>query len=82
MVGTNMCGLCEALIFAHKGGISLDKMIDLLNNGAAGSFALKNLGPRIIKRDLDPGFYVEHFVKDLKIILEESERMNIKLPAT
>jgi len=50
--------------------------------GAGGSFSLSVLGPRILKRDFDPGFYVEHFVKDLGIVLEESERMGIKLPVT
>ena len=57
-------------------------MIELLNKGAAGSFSLEKLAPRMLKRDFEPGFYVEHFVKDLGIILEESRRMEISLPGT
>lgn len=55
-------------------------MINLLSKGAAGSFSLEKLGPRMMKRDFEPGFYVEHFVKDLGIVLEESKRMNISVP--
>ena len=55
-------------------------MITLLNKGAAGSFTLEKLAPRMLKRDFNPGFYVEHFVKDLSIVLEESRRMNLGLP--
>ena len=57
-------------------------MISLLSKGAAGSFQLEKLGPRMLKRDFDPGFYVEHFVKDLGIVLEESKRMGIAVPGT
>ncbi len=55
-------------------------MIKLLNKGAAGSFQLEKLGPRILRRDFEPGFYVEHFIKDLGIALEECKRMEICLP--
>ena len=55
-------------------------MIKLLNKGAAGSAQLNNLAPRILKRNFEPGFYVEHFVKDLGIALDECRRMNIALP--
>lgn len=55
-------------------------MIKLLSKGAAGSFQLEKLGPRILKRDFEPGFYVEHFVKDLGIALDESRRMGLCLP--
>ena len=57
-------------------------MIELLSKGGAGSFQLEKLGPRMMKRDFDPGFYVEHFVKDLGIALEESKRMGISVPGT
>ena len=77
-----MIGTCEALIYGHKAGIQLDQMIELLKGGAAGSFTLAKLAPRMLKRDFEPGFYVEHFVKDLGIILDESKRMNISLPGT
>lgn len=81
MIATTMCGLCEALIYGHKAGLDLSQLIDLLKNGAAGSFSLEKLGPRMIKRNFDPGFYVEHFVKDLGIALDESKRMGIAMPS-
>lgn len=57
-------------------------MIQLLQGGAAGSFTLEKLGPRMLRRDFEPGFYVEHFVKDLGICLDESKRMGISMPGT
>ena len=80
MIANKILGVCEALIYGQKAGLNLNQMIDLLKGGAAGSFQLAGLGPRILKRDFDPGFYVEHFVKDLGIALEECRRMNIGLP--
>ena len=77
-----MVGVCESLLFAQKAGLNIDQMIQLLSKGAAGSFSLQVLAPRMLKRDFEPGFYVEHFVKDLGIILDESRRMGIALPGT
>eukprot|EP00924_Labyrinthula_sp_SR-Ha-C_P005789 snap_masked-scaffold_14-processed-gene-5.42-mRNA-1 protein AED:0.03 eAED:0.03 QI:670/0.5/0.66/1/0/0.66/3/112/95 len=57
-------------------------MIDLLQGGGAGSFTLQKLAPRMLKRDFEPGFYVEHFVKDLGIALTEAKKMKISLPGT
>ena len=57
-------------------------MISLLSKGAAGSFSLEALGPRMLRRDFEPGFYVEHFVKDLGIVLDESKRMGLSVPGT
>jgi len=82
MVAASMIGVCEAMIYSYKAGIKLDQMVDLLKGGAAGSFTLAKLAPRMINRDFKPGFYVEHFVKDLGIVLDESKRMNISLPGT
>ena len=82
MIANNMVGVCEALIFGHKAGVELDKMIELLKGGGAGSFSLADLGPRMLKRDFEPGFYVEHFVKDLGIVLEEARRMDLCVPGT
>jgi len=70
-----MIGVCEALIYGHKAGLDLHNMITLLSKGGAGCFSLEKLAPRMLRRDFDPGFYVEHFVKDLGIALEESRRM-------
>ena len=82
MIASTMVGLCEALIYGHRAGLQLDSMIDLLAKGAAGSFSLDKLAPRMLRRDFEPGFYVEHFVKDLGIVLDESKRMGISLPGT
>jgi 3-hydroxyisobutyrate dehydrogenase len=80
MIANNLFGVCEALIYGQKSGLNLDQMVQLLSKGAAGSFQLSGLAPRILKRDLDPGFFVEHFVKDLGIALDECKRMGIALP--
>jgi 3-hydroxyisobutyrate dehydrogenase len=80
LVGAGMIGICEALLYAHRAGLDLNKVLESTTSGAAGSWALSNLAPRIIRDDFAPGFYVEHFLKDLAIILEESKRMNLKLP--
>ena len=80
LVAAGMVGICEALLYAHRAGLDLNKVLESVSSGAAGSWALSNLAPRIIRGDFAPGFYVEHFLKDLKIILEESKRMNLKLP--
>jgi len=75
LIAGTMNGMCESLLYGHKAGLDLKEMVNALKPGAAGSFSLSVLGPRILKRDFDPGFYVEHFVKDLGIVLEESEQM-------
>lgn len=80
LVAAGMVGICEALLYAHRAGLDLNKVLESVSSGAAGSWALSNLAPRIIRGDFAPGFYVEHFLKDLKIILEESKRMKLKLP--
>jgi 3-hydroxyisobutyrate dehydrogenase len=79
-IANNMIGVCEGLIYGHKAGLDLNQLITLLSKGAAGSFSLEKLGPRMLRRDFDPGFYVEHFVKDLGIALEEARRMQLGLP--
>mmetsp|Transcript_527 Transcript_527/g.598 ORF Transcript_527/g.598 Transcript_527/m.598 type:complete len:300 (-) Transcript_527:14-913(-) len=80
VISQNMNGVAEALIYAHKMGLDLEETIKTLTGGAANSFSLSVLGPRILKRDFDPGFYVEHFVKDMEIALEEARRANLSLP--
>lgn len=62
IIANNMVGVCEALLYGHKVGLNLDQMISLLAKGGGGSFSLEKLGPRILKRDFEPGFYVEHFI--------------------
>jgi 3-hydroxyisobutyrate dehydrogenase len=72
-------GVCEGLLYAYKAGLDCNAVIDLLSEGAAGSFSLKVYGPRIMNRDFEPGFFVEHFFKDLGIALSESKRMGLEL---
>ena len=80
MIANTLFGVCEALIYGQKSGLNLDQMIKLLNKGAAGSAQLEKLAPRMLRRDFQPGFYVEHFVKDLGIAIAECKRMEITLP--
>ena len=80
MLASTMIGTCEGLVYGHKAGLKLDDLVALLSKGAAHSFTLANWMPKALKRDFSPGFYVEHFVKDLNICLEEARRMNICLP--
>ena len=77
-----MVGICEALIFAQKAGLDHAKMVSLLQGGSASSANLTSLGPRMLRRDFEAGFYVEHFVKDLGIVLDESRRMGLKIQGT
>ena len=65
-----MMGVAEALMFASKMNLDLNKVIKTLSLGGAQSTALQNLGPRMVNRDLGPGFYVEHYLKDMEIALE------------
>jgi 3-hydroxyisobutyrate dehydrogenase len=80
LVGVNMVGVCEALLYAYRAGLDLNAVLESVASGAAGSWALSNLAPRAIRGDFKPGFFVEHLLKDLAIILEESRRMNLALP--
>ncbi|MBI2485793.1 MAG: NAD(P)-dependent oxidoreductase [Deltaproteobacteria bacterium] len=80
VVAGTMIGVCESLIYAYKAGLDVEMMLSSISEGAASSWLLCNLAPRILKRDYDPGFFVEHFVKDMEIALEEASRMNLSLP--
>ncbi|HMC11925.1 MAG TPA: NAD(P)-dependent oxidoreductase, partial [Pirellulaceae bacterium] len=80
LIATNMIGVCEALLYAYKAGLDLPTVLQSVAPGAAGSWSLSNLGPRIIANNFDPGFFVEHFIKDMGIALAEASRMGISLP--
>ncbi|MEM7413675.1 MAG: NAD(P)-dependent oxidoreductase [Myxococcota bacterium] len=80
LVANNMIGVCEALVYAVRAGLDPETVLASVAKGAAGSFLLSGLAPRMIAGDYAPGFYVEHFVKDLGIVLAESARMGIDLP--
>lgn len=79
LVAAGMIGICEALLYGYKAGLNLSTVLKSVSSGAAGSWSLSNLAPRIIDNNFDPGFFVEHFVKDMGIVLAEARRMNISL---
>lgn len=79
-IAGTMIGVCESLLYGNKAGLDLDTMLSSIGGGAARCWTLENLAPRVIKRNFDPGFYVEHFIKDMSIALKESEAMGLSLP--
>jgi 3-hydroxyisobutyrate dehydrogenase len=80
LIAANMIAVCEGLLYGYKAGLDLETVFKSVSVGAAGSKALEVLGPRIMARNFEPGFYVEHFIKDMGIALQEAERMNLCLP--
>ncbi len=80
LISTGMIGVCEALVYGHRAGLDLPTVLRSVSSGAAGSWSLTNLGPRIIENNFDPGFFVEHFIKDMGIALAESRRMGLSMP--
>lgn len=80
LIATNMIGVCEALLYGHQAGLDLPTVMESVASGAAGSWSLSNLGTRIIDNNFDPGFFVEHFIKDMGIALDEAKRMGLSLP--
>jgi 3-hydroxyisobutyrate dehydrogenase len=80
LIATGMIGVCEALLYGYKAGLNLETVLESVSSGAAGSWNLSNLAPRIIANNFAPGFFVEHFIKDMGIVLDESRRMGLSLP--
>lgn len=80
LIATNMIGVCEALLYGYRAGLDLPTVLTSVGSGAAGSWSLANLGPRIIANRFEPGFFVEHFLKDMGIALAEAQRMGLALP--
>ena len=80
LIATGMIGVCEALLYGYKAGLDLETVMKSVSSGAAGSWSLSNLGPRIIGNNFDPGFFVEHFIKDMGIALEESRNLGLSMP--
>ena len=81
VIAGTMCGVSEALLYGAKAGLNLEKMVATISKGAAGCWTLDNLAPRVLKGDYEPGFMVEHFIKDMGIALEEAEKMELSLPS-
>lgn len=82
MVAGTMTGMIEMFAYAEKAGLDLEEVVKTLSGGAAQNRSLDNYASRIIQEDYSPGFFVKHFIKDLKIVLSEAKRMNLELPAT
>jgi len=79
LAGT-IIGVCESLLYGYKAGLDLDTMLSSITKGAAQCWILDNLAPKMVQRNFDPGFFVEHFEKDLGIALDECKRMNLAMP--
>ncbi|QUW21717.1 NAD(P)-dependent oxidoreductase [Sporosarcina sp. Marseille-Q4063] len=79
-IATNMIGVCEAIVYAEQAGLDPENVLKSISTGAAGSWSLSNLAPRMLKDDFEPGFYVKHFLKDMDIALAEAEQMGLNLP--
>lgn len=79
-IASNMISVCEALVYAQKAGLDPDTVLKSISSGAAGSWSLSNLAPRIIAGNYEPGFYVKHFIKDMGIALREADKMKLELP--
>ncbi len=80
VIAGTMIGMCESLLYGQKAGLDLSTMLSSISGGAAACWSLDNLAPRIVKGDFEPGFFVDHFIKDMGIALEEARSMNISLP--
>jgi len=80
LIASGMIGLCEAMLYAEKSGLDPLTVLQSVGGGAAASWGLSNLWPRMIADDFEPGFFVEHFIKDMGIALDEAHRMGLTLP--
>lgn len=79
-IASNMIGVTEAISYAKKAGLHPDRVLRSISSGSAGSWSLSNLVPRMVEGDFEPGFYIKHFIKDMKIALDEAERMGMDAP--
>lgn len=80
LIASTMIGVVESLLYAYKAGNDLNDVINVIGKGAAGCWSINNLGPRIVKGNFDPGFFIKHFIKDMGIALKEAKQMNLSLP--
>lgn len=80
LIASGMIGVCEGLIYGYKAGLDLETVMKSVATGAAGSWSLSNLAPRMMANNFDPGFFVEHFIKDMGIALAEARNMKLSLP--
>lgn len=82
MIAGTMIGMTELMVYAQRAGLNLQKVLDTVGAGSAANWSLANYAPRILNQDFAPGFYSKHFLKDLKIALDEAEKMRLNLPGT
>ena len=79
-IASGMTAISEAMAYAVKSGLDPQQVLASIESGAAGSWSLSNLAPRMLKGDFAPGFYVKHFIKDMRIAIESAQEMNLDLP--
>lgn len=79
-IASNMIGVCEAMAYAQKAGLDPTTVLKSIETGAAGSWSLSNLAPRMIAGDFAPGFYIKHFIKDMIIALDSAKEMGLMTP--
>ncbi|MDE3750696.1 NAD(P)-dependent oxidoreductase [Pediococcus pentosaceus] len=82
MIAGTMTGLTEMLVYAKAAQLNLKTVLETLSNGGASNWSMENYVPRILKNDYTPGFFAKHFLKDLKIALDQAKQMQVDLPAT
>ena len=80
VIAGTMVGVCESLVYGYKAGLNLETMLASITTGAAACWTLTNLAPRILRRNFNPGFLVDHFLKDMGIALDEAAQMGLVLP--
>ncbi len=80
VIAGTMIGVCESLLYGYKAGLDLETMLRSVSSGAAACWILDNMAPRILRRNFEPGFFVEHFIKDMSIALDEAHRLGLALP--
>ncbi|MBD0315844.1 MAG: NAD(P)-dependent oxidoreductase [Nitrospiraceae bacterium] len=80
VIAGTMIGVCESLLYGHHAGLDLATMLQSIRGGAAACWTLDHLAPKILQRHFEPGFFVEHFVKDMGIALQEATRRGLTLP--
>ena len=81
VIAGTMTGMCEAMAFAKSCGLDLKEFIEAVGGGSAATWSLANYGPRILKGDFEPGFFVKHYIKDMKLAEEAADAMELDLPA-
>lgn len=80
VISGTIIGVCESLLYGKRAGLDLETVLKAISGGAAACWTLDNLAPRILKGNFDPGFFVDHFVKDMGLALDEASRMKLNLP--